>query len=68
MDADTQALLQEVSRLIAEGVARLSPKQGAGLQVQQAGPVVMIRPATEDVATLRVGRRGGLPPEGFYAS
>lgn len=66
MDAETRELLQEVSRMIAEGLARLVPDAGPGLQVQRTGPVVMIRPETEDVAVRRVGARQ--QHEGFYAT
>lgn len=68
MDAETQDLLQEVSREIAAGLARLVPDEGPGLLVQRTGPVVMIRPATEEAAVRRVGRRSGQQPEGFYAT
>jgi hypothetical protein len=67
MDADTRALLQEVSREIAAGVARLVPGDGPGVQVNQVGTVVLIRPESEAVATRRVGARGQ-QYEGFYAS
>lgn len=66
MDADTLELLQDVSREVAAGLARLVPDTGPNLQVLQSGPVVLLVPVAQESS--RPGRREYIEPKGFYAS
>ena len=59
-------LLQNVSRDVAAGLARLVPHTGPNLQTLQSGPVVLLVPVAQESS--RPGQREYIEPKGFYAS